>query len=174
MTFLEKSLTKKIQEIQWLSAYLGSNPSLCIALFNITTFINYYCSLDSSNKKDKGVKIDNHTFTEELNKLLERIQRKSEGAIIVVEGLRDKQALKRLGVDADFFLLQCKKQSLQASAEDIARNYKEALLMLDYDQKGKALTKKMVNYLQKVGVKVNTKLGRALLIAANKSTIESL
>ncbi len=91
-----------------------------------------------------------------------------------MEGKKDKLALRELGIDTDFFLLQSKKQSLHASAEEIAETHKQALLMLDYDQKGKSLTNKMVEYLQKVGVKVNTQLGRMLLQKTRKSTVESL
>ena len=88
-----------------------------------------------------------------LKGIVEKLNSKAATAVFVVEGKNDLVALKRL-VDADFFLLNHNKRSLYESAENIASNYKEAVLMLDADKKGIELKKKMKSYLQQNGVRV--------------------
>ena len=111
---------------------------------------------------------------EELKQLIEKLRQKALDIALIVEGESDKQALQALGVKSDFFLACRTKSSLQITAEKIAEKHKQAILMLDYDKKGKQLTKKMKNHLQQLGVKVNTELGRLILIKANSSTVEGL
>jgi len=110
---------------------------------------------------------------EQLKELLERLQ-STKGTIFVVEGQKDVAALRALNIDADFFLLSRSKRSLYESAEVISKRYNRAILMLDQDQKGKELTKRMVNYLQRLGVHVNTKYARTLLNITRSSTIEGI
>lgn len=111
---------------------------------------------------------------EELEQLLEKLRQESENAALVVEGQSDKAALQALGVKTDFFLVCRTKSSLQITAEKIAKDHKLAILMLDYDKKGKQLTKEMKINLERLRVKVNTELGRLILIKANSSTVEGL
>lgn len=111
---------------------------------------------------------------EKLKKTLAELQELAKDATLLVEGKKDKAALQSLGVDGDFFLLGSQKQSLQESAEKLAKKQKIVVLLLDADKKGKELTKEMITYLQTCGAKVNRKIGSTLLKIANSRTVEGL
>jgi len=118
----------------------------------------------------KTITADHHRS--EIRGLLDKLAQK-EQSVLIVEGKRDSFALKRLLPGAEIFSLADQKRSLYESAEHIASNFNEAILMLDADQKGKELSKKMITYLQSLGVKVN-KGGEKLLKLANRRHIEDL
>ncbi|MEK6923114.1 MAG: toprim domain-containing protein [Nanoarchaeota archaeon] len=118
----------------------------------------------------KTITTDHHRS--EIRSLLEKLALK-ERSILIVEGKRDSFTLKRLLPGAEIFSLANQKRSLYESAEHIASNFNEAILMLDADQKGKELSKKIIAYLQSLGVKVN-KDGEKLLKLANRRHIEDL
>lgn len=108
---------------------------------------------------------------EHIQKLIFKLKNTAQNAVILVEGKKDKIALRKLGVDSAIFLLNNKK-SLVETSETIAAS--DIILMLDSDLKGRELTRKMKNHFQAQGVHVNTKLGRMLLRAAKTRTVESL
>ena len=111
---------------------------------------------------------------EELTQLIEKLKKNSKDAALIVEGESDQKALETLGVKADFFLICRITSSLRLKTEEIGQKYKRAILMLDQDKKGRELTKKLTTYLQKEGVKVDTKLSKLILTKANTSTVEGL
>jgi 5S rRNA maturation endonuclease (ribonuclease M5) len=85
---------------------------------------------------------------------LKKLQNACNNAIIIVEGKRDVAAMKPL-LDADFFTInEGVKRSLYETAEHIASKYGSAILLLDADEKGKELRKKMSSYLRSHGVRV--------------------
>ena len=118
----------------------------------------------------KTITADHHRS--EIRGLLDKLAQK-EQSVLIVEGKRDSFALKQLLPGAEIFSLSNQKRSLYESAEHIASNFNEAILMLDADQKGKELSKKMVTYLQSLGVKVS-KDGEKLLKLANRRHIQDL
>jgi 5S rRNA maturation endonuclease (ribonuclease M5) len=111
---------------------------------------------------------------EKLKKTLAELQDLAEDATLLVEGKKDKAALQSLGINGDFFLLGSQKQSLQESAEKLAKKQKTVILLLDADKKGRELTKEMITYLQKCGAKVDRKIGSILLKLADSRTIEGI
>jgi len=116
--------------------------------------------------------ITNDHHHSEIRSLLDKLAQR-ERSVLIVEGKRDSFALKQLLPGAEIFSLSNQKRSLYESAEHIASNFNEAILMLDADQKGKELSKKMVTYLQSLGVKVS-KDGEKLLKLANRRHIQDL
>ena len=110
--------------------------------------------------------------SESFKQLIEELEKKALGAVIIVEGKKDLRALKPL-IHADFFVLSS-KQSLYEKAEQISKKYEKAVLLLDMDEKGRELTKKMTTYLQKNGVKVDKSTGKHLLAFCKIRTVESL
>jgi len=96
-----------------------------------------------------------------------------ERIVLIVEGKRDKFALQRLIPKVKIFLLSDQKRSLYESAEHVASNFNEAMLMLDADKKGKDLSKRMITYLQMHGIKINRD-GEKLLKLTNRHHIEDL
>jgi 5S rRNA maturation endonuclease (ribonuclease M5) len=111
--------------------------------------------------------------TEALKALLEKLGHRAREASLVVEGKKDLAALKKLGIKADFFIIN-KGKSLYESAEMIAKAHDKSLLCFDADKKGKELRRVFKDYLQKNGVKVDTKLGEQLLKSRNCRRFEEL
>ena len=115
-------------------------------------------------------------FTHDHERILERINHLKtleSNDIIVVEGKRDRQALRKLGIKSEIFLLYNKYKSLVEVSETLAK-YDNVILMLDTDHEGQNLTKQMKNHLQAQGAKFDTKLGKSLLRACRTHTVESI
>ena len=128
---------------------------------------------------------------EHIQNIIIHLKNAAENAAILVEGKKDKQALRNLGIGSEIFLLQanCKQfaaprtmrssvnkkyKSLIETSEEIAKKSHHVILMLDSDPKGLELTKKMKNHLQSQGVHVDTRVGKTLLRVANSQVVESL
>ncbi len=69
-----------------------------------------------------------------------------KGSLIVVEGKRDRTALRSLGFLGKMVML-CHNGSINSLAES-ASSYKKTILLLDLDNEGRALTKKAAKMLQ--------------------------
>ena len=65
----------------------------------------------------------------------------SNGALVVVEGIRDVNALNSLGYIGPIYML-CQKDLLHLISE--TKKYKKTILLLDLDREGKRLTKKVI------------------------------
>lgn len=72
------------------------------------------------------------------------------GAIVVVEGIRDVKALRAIGFVGNVFML-CHNSNLQTLTEK-AKNYRKTILLLDLDREGRSLTKKAALRLEKKSV----------------------
>lgn len=67
-------------------------------------------------------------------------------SIIVVEGKRDEEALKKLGVSGKMCQFHSFKGLIKFA--DSMPKYKNLILLLDSDQKGRYLTKRIISQLQ--------------------------
>jgi 5S rRNA maturation endonuclease (ribonuclease M5) len=108
---------------------------------------------------------------EVLKAHIQKLNRSSSDSVVVVEGKNDVLALRDL-LAADFFILNKYKRSLYETAENLSSRYSSALLLLDTDEKGKELRKKMKSYLQLFGMKVKEE--NKLLRLARVRTVEDL
>ena len=72
-----------------------------------------------------------------------------ENTFIVVEGKRDKNVLKELGLNNIYTIYEIKK------LENIFLNYKEAIILTDNDSKGNALYKYLKSLLESEGIIIN-------------------
>lgn len=86
-----------------------------------------------------------------------------EGALVVVEGLRDAKALRASGFDGEIFML-CHKQSV-SKLEAEAMKYKKTILLLDNDSEGKKLSSRTQRILRG-RVKLDLHYQRELLPAS--------
>ena len=84
----------------------------------------------------------------------------SNGALIVVEGLRDEEALRSLGFSGTFFLL-CRGGGIKRLLT-IAPAFKKTIILTDLDRKGGALAAKVVATLQSKNVRVDLFFRREL------------
>ena len=76
-----------------------------------------------------------------------------EGAIIIVEGKKDRDALNDLGISDRISLASY--SPLLNFAEDVSRKTNQVIILTDWDSQGKKMAKKISGYLQASGTKPN-------------------
>ncbi|NWF87546.1 toprim domain-containing protein [Candidatus Bathyarchaeota archaeon] len=85
------------------------------------------------------------------------------GIPIIVEGKKDAEALRALGVKGRIISAKTGgKASLDVVSEVEKTEAKEVILLLDFDRRGRELTRNLEQYLEKTGTKPNIQLWRAL------------
>lgn len=112
---------------------------------------------------------------EKLEKLVDELRDRSLDTPIIVEGLRDVAALKKLGVTKNVVPLN-KGSSVVAFSEDIAKKFPKAIILTDWDRKGGHLARLLGEALTGTDVKVDTDIRAKIVILSNKEIrdIESL
>jgi len=115
---------------------------------------------------------------EKILEILEALAEESaEGKPIVVEGKKDVAALRAQGVTGTVLTVKTGGKSfLDAISEIEKMHFPEVILFMDFDRRGKEGTKHLKQSLERVKIKANTKLWRALSATAGKEIqcIESL
>ncbi len=98
----------------------------------------------------------------------------NEGAVIVVEGKKDRDALNELGISDQISLVSY--QPLLDFAEDISRKTNQAIILTDWDSQGKKLAKKISGYLQASNTKPNNLIRNKIkkLVRNEIKDVESL
>lgn len=114
----------------------------------------------------------NFTEYEDVMKELEELRELSEELPIVVEGRRDEEALRCLGIDAEFFYIS--SSPFYELCEGIASRCSEVILFTDTDRTGHELAKKLKRYLEQRGIKVNEKYRLSLLSKLDTHQVENL
>ena len=94
---------------------------------------------------------------EQIQQILEQLAEESRnGKPIIVEGRKDEQALKSLGVIGKIvFVKKGLKTIIDVVSEIEDKSPKEVILMLDFDREGRELTEKLKNHMEKEGIKAN-------------------
>lgn len=102
------------------------------------------------------------------------IDASSRGAVIIVEGQRDRDALRMLGATGPVVTVS-QKLSLNL-AEEAAQRYDEIVLLTDWDCKGEELAHSMESWLRHTGCTVDTETRRRLkqLVRKEIKDVESL
>lgn len=99
-----------------------------------------------STKKKKRLEI--------LQEILQKLAINSKQTVIIVEGKNDRSSLERLGIKENIF---CVKKSGKVLLDIIDQlQNQEVILLLDFDNEGKALTKNITQYLERKKIKVNS------------------
>ncbi len=106
--------------------------------------------------------------------ILELRTRSDSGAIIVVEGRRDVDSLRSLGINGDI-RIACQKPLLEFT-ERLSESGKEIVLLTDWDKKGGITARKIINHLLTYGIMPNTDLRSRIgsLVKKRIKDIESL
>ena len=74
----------------------------------------------------------------EKNALIQFIQElKKANKLIIVEGIKDKRALNKLGVNN--YIVSLSKKQVYAVIEDVSKITTEVIILTDFDKKGKEL-----------------------------------
>jgi 5S rRNA maturation endonuclease (ribonuclease M5) len=81
------------------------------------------------------------------------LELKKSNKLIIVEGPKDKKAMQEAGITN--FIVELSKKSLFEIIEDAAKVTHEAVILTDFDKKGKELYGKLKCGLQTYGVKVD-------------------
>lgn len=103
---------------------------------------------------------------ERLGKLLAQLKNESEMEVpILVEGIRDKESLNRLGITGEIL---CLKGSYGTMAEilDKVATRREVILLPDFDREGASMARFLVRELNGMRVKANDRIWRGLRSAA--------
>ena len=123
----------------------------------------------STRLKEKG---------EKILKVLEALTEESaKGIPIVVEGKKDVDALRALGVTGTVLTVKTGGKSFLEFVSEIEKmNVPEVILFLDFDRRGKEGTKHLKQSLERIKIKPNVKLWRSFsaLVGKEIQCIESL
>ncbi|MEM2440366.1 MAG: toprim domain-containing protein [Candidatus Bathyarchaeia archaeon] len=94
---------------------------------------------------------------EQIQQILEQLaEESSSGKPILVEGKKDAEALKTLGITGKImFAKKGLKTRLDVVSEIEKSSPTEIILMLDFDREGRELTEHFKTHMEKVGVKAN-------------------
>ncbi|AEH07360.1 toprim domain-containing protein [Methanothermococcus okinawensis] len=112
-------------------------------------------------------------------KLIETIDELKEesknGKPILVEGKKDIESLKKLGIDGNFITVS-HTPFFEIADELVKNGVKEVILLTDFDRAGKHYAKEIIEELESNGIKVNTNIRRDILIYSHGDLkdIESL
>jgi 2,5-diamino-6-(ribosylamino)-4(3H)-pyrimidinone 5'-phosphate reductase len=115
---------------------------------------------------------------EKILQILEGLAEESaKGTPVVVEGKKDIDALRILGVEGKIISAKTGgKTFLDIISEVEKTEAKEVILLLDFDRRGRELTKNIRQYLEKTSIKPNLMFWRDLsrLVGAEVKDVEGL
>ncbi|MCL1978164.1 MAG: toprim domain-containing protein [Candidatus Bathyarchaeota archaeon] len=109
--------------------------------------------------------------------LAKLVEESKAGTPIVVEGKKDADNLKHLGVEGRIVTIKTSGKSfLDAVSEIETSGTRRVVLFLDFDRRGKEGTKRLVTELERLHIKVNVWFWRELGALVNRDVqcIESL
>ncbi len=101
----------------------------------------------------------------------------ANGKPIIVEGKKDVESLRTLGVNGRILTVKTEGKSfLEATAEIEKHDAREVILLLDFDRRGREGTKRLKQDLERLKIKPNSKYWHTLLnlLGTEVQCIESL
>jgi 5S rRNA maturation endonuclease (ribonuclease M5) len=100
----------------------------------------------------------------------------SNGSPILVEGKKDVETLKTLGIEGRIIPAKSGKSFLDVISEVEKDRPREVILLLDFDRRGQELTRRLKQHLETARITPNTTLWRELFSLAGKEIrdVESL
>jgi len=113
---------------------------------------------------------------ERLEKLIQRVTHESEqGGIIIVEGTRDRESLRKLGIPGTILCLQSSRKNPAGFVEDL-QPYSKVIVLTDFDHEGVFLAKRLARTLYYQKIHVNLVLWRELrgLTRSDVRSVEEL
>ncbi len=110
--------------------------------------------------------------------LLERLRdESSEGALLLVEGQKDAEALRSIGVKSEILAIKSCGENLIDLIDRIEKcGKREIILLMDFDRYGREITERLVQNLERIRVKINLSFWRELssLMERDLKDIEGL
>jgi 5S rRNA maturation endonuclease (ribonuclease M5) len=115
---------------------------------------------------------------EKILRILNAIAEESaKGTLIIVEGKKDVETLRVLGVEGTVLTVKTGGKSFLDAVSEIEKmGVSEAILFLDFDRRGKEGTKRLKQHLERAKIKPNVKFWHALsaLVGKEIQCVESL
>ncbi len=115
---------------------------------------------------------EKHEVVELKNWLLslKKFSASHEDWIVLVEGKRDKMVLEKFGIEN---VKQLKSKPYHTVADEISNRYSGVVLLMDFDEKGEQISKKLSRILRIYGLKVDTSF-REKLRRTNVKFVEEI
>lgn len=104
------------------------------------------------------------------NKNLERAFEEMRGKPIIVEGKKDREALRRCGVNGKILIMNGRPQDVCGPLE----GEEEAIILTDFDERGEELAEILCECLRSIGVCPNTDCRRRLRYALGIATFQEI
>lgn len=119
--------------------------------------------------------MDDEERLKQIELLIKELEDSSiSGATIVVEGRKDRRALRDLGIEGE--VIFASRSPLFQLSERAANNSEEIVVMTDWDRKGDMLARRMSNYLTALGhppnLRIRSRLGS--LVKKDVKEVENL
>ena len=115
---------------------------------------------------------------DEIRRVLENLkERMADGALVIVEGRKDVESLRKLGAVGKILPAKSSGKSLLDALREIERQeVKEAILLMDFDRRGREWTMRLARHLEAMKIRPNLTFWRQLLGLARRDVkdIESL
>jgi len=109
---------------------------------------------------------------EKLEEIILELKELSDtGAILIVEGKKDVESLRFLGINGDIQLAS--RKPLLEFTELLAKSGKEIVLLTDWDEEGSSIAKKITRHLWAYGIIPNN-LIRSRLRSLSKKRIKDI
>ncbi len=107
---------------------------------------------------------------EKILEVLDELSEKSvEGTPIIVEGINDLKALRKLNVKGKVITAKTRAKSLLDLLEEIDRlRQNEVILLMDFDRRGKEWTRSLTKHLERMKIKSNLHFWVELLNLVHK------
>jgi len=110
---------------------------------------------------------------ERLRKLIDRLSYESEkGGVIVVEGIRDRDSLRKIGITGRILCLQSSRKNTLGFVEEL-QGVSEVIVLTDFDREGTFLARRLARILNAERMRSNLILWRDLRRLA-RSDIRSI
>ncbi len=87
-----------------------------------------------------------------LSRIVEELSfRTEQGTPILIEGKKDEEALKKLGIEGNIIKVSGSGLKLFEVAERAVESSSEVIILTDFDKQGNILAKKLSNDIQSLG-----------------------
>ncbi|MCX8171953.1 MAG: toprim domain-containing protein [Candidatus Bathyarchaeota archaeon] len=115
---------------------------------------------------------------EKISCVIERLKGEvSTGALLVVEGEKDVEALREIGIMSDVIAIKsCGKNLPEIIDEIVSAGSREIILLMDFDRHGKELIKRLAEPLEAARIKVELSFWQSLsnLLSDDVKDVEGL
>ncbi len=116
--------------------------------------------------------------TEKVLELLDRlINESAKGTLIVVEGHKDVKTLRKLGIKGNIISVKTRGKSILDVLGEVEKlGSREVIVLMDFDRRGRQLTKRFVQGFERMRIKPNLVFWRELrrLVGREIKDIEGL